>query len=101
MPGHQYTQTEYALQKVVENFGNLLSSLAEHHSTHTYAVVFRFCELENIDILVLRYLNTGVLPFGESSEEWLFDGEAKSFSIWETVIGTVSICKYWRKQQLS
>jgi hypothetical protein len=61
---------------VVESFSNLLSELAEHHLTHTYAVVFHFCQLENIDYLVLRYLNTGALPFEEFSEEWLFDGEA-------------------------
>jgi hypothetical protein len=24
---------------------------------------------------VLRYLNTGALPYKEYSEEWLFDGE--------------------------
>jgi hypothetical protein len=75
MPGHQCTLSEYALQKVVEAFGNLLFELAEHCFTHTYAVVFRFCQLENFDYLVLRYLNTGALPFEEFSEEWLFDGE--------------------------
>jgi hypothetical protein len=75
MPGHQYTQAEYALQKVVGSFGNLLFELAEHYLTLTYAVVFRFCELDSIDYLVLRYLNTGALPFEEFSEEWLFDGE--------------------------
>jgi len=76
MRGHQFTQAEYALQKVVESFGNLLFELAEHRLTHTYAVVFRFCQLENIDYLVLRYLNTGALPYKEFSEEWLFDREA-------------------------
>jgi len=75
MPGHQYTPAEYALQRVVESFGKLLSELAQYHLTHTYAVLFRFCKLENIDYLVLRYLNTGALPFKEYSEEWLFDGE--------------------------
>jgi len=75
MPGHQYTPAEYALQKIVESFGNLLSELAEHHLTHTYAVVFHFCEIENIDYLVLRNLNTGTLPFEEFCEEWLFEGE--------------------------
>jgi hypothetical protein len=49
--------------------------LAEHRLTHTYAVVFHFCQLENIDYLVLRYLNTGALPFEEFSEEWVFDDE--------------------------
>ena len=75
MPGHRYTPAEYALQRIVESFGNLLFELAEHCLTHTYAVVYRFCELENIDYLALRYLNTGILPFEEFSEEWLFDGE--------------------------
>jgi hypothetical protein len=75
MPGHQYTQIEYALQQKVESFGRLLSELEEHRLTHTYSVVFRWCQLEGIDYLVLRYINTGALPFEEFSEEWLFDGE--------------------------
>ena len=69
MPGHRYTQSEYALHQIVESFGNLLFSLEERHLTHTYRVVLRFCELENIDWLVLRYLRTGLLPFEEYSEE--------------------------------
>jgi hypothetical protein len=75
MPGDQCTAAEYALQRVVENFGNLLFALEEHHLTHTYAVVFCFCQLENINYLALGYLNTGAVPFREFSEEWLFDGE--------------------------
>jgi len=75
MPGHPYKPYEYALQRIVECFGKLLSELEEHHSTHTYSVVLLFCQLENIDYLVLRYLNTSALPFKEYSEEWLFDGE--------------------------
>jgi hypothetical protein len=75
MPGHQYTQAEYTLQRVVKSFGNSLFELAEHRFTHTYAVVFRFCQLQNIDYLVLRYLNIGALLFEEFSEEWLYDGE--------------------------
>jgi hypothetical protein len=62
MPGHQFTQAEYALQKIVHRFCNLLSTLEKHHLTHTNAVVLRFCQLENIDFLVLRYINTGTLP---------------------------------------
>ena len=76
MPGHNLTQSEYALQQVVEWFGNLLFSLYEHHLTHTYRVVLRFAQLENIDYLVLRYLNTGLLPCEEFSEDLLFDEEA-------------------------
>jgi hypothetical protein len=75
MPGHQYTPAEYALQRIVDSFGKLPFELEEHRLTHIDAVVFRFCQLENIDYLVLRYLNTGALPFEEYSEEWLFDGE--------------------------
>jgi len=75
MPAHQLTQSKYPLQQVVESFGNLLFTLGEHCLTYTYRVVFRFCELEDIDHLVLRYLNTGLLPFEESSMELLFEGE--------------------------
>jgi hypothetical protein len=75
MSGRHLTQSEYALQQVVELFGNLLIELEEAHLTHTYQTVFRFCQLENIDYMVLRYLNTGALPFEEWAEEWLFDGE--------------------------
>jgi hypothetical protein len=54
-------------------------------------VVFRFCQLENIDYLVLRYLNTGALPFEQWAEEWLFDGEVWSSFTLETDSGDVSI----------
>jgi hypothetical protein len=43
--------------------------LEEVGLTHTYRNVFRFCQIENIDSLVLRYLNTGVSPFKEWAEE--------------------------------
>jgi len=56
-------------------FGELLSQLAEDGLTHTYHVVFRFCELMNIQYLVLKYLNTGLSPFEELAEEWLYKGE--------------------------
>ena len=73
MPGHRYTQAEYALQQVVELFGNLLFSLTEHNLTHIYQVVFRFVQLESHDFLVLPYLNTGLLPFEEFSEDLWYD----------------------------
>ena len=75
MPGHGLTQSEYALQEVVEQFGNLLFSLEDHRLTHTYQVLLHCCELENIYYLVLTYLNTGLLPFEEFSEEQLSDGK--------------------------
>jgi hypothetical protein len=75
MSGQHLTQSEYALQEVVESFGDLLFQLEEARLIHTYQVVFRFCQLENIDYLVLRYLNAGALPFEEFAEEWLHVGE--------------------------
>ena len=75
MPGHRCTHSEYALQQIVEMFGNLLFSLHEHSLTHTYRVVFLFARLEDIDYLVLPYLNTGLLPFEEFSDDLLFDEE--------------------------
>jgi hypothetical protein len=76
MSGQQLPQSEYALQKVVESFGDLLFQLEEARLTHTYEVISHFCQLENIDYLVWRYLNTGALPFEEWAEEWLHNGDA-------------------------
>jgi hypothetical protein len=75
MPGHYYTQAEYALQQIVECFSNMLFELAEHRETHSYAVVVCFCEQDSIDYVVVRYLNTGTLSSEEYSKEWLCDGE--------------------------
>jgi len=75
VPGHLYTLAMYVLEKIVENFGKLLLQLKDHHLIHTYRVVLHFCQLENIDYLVLRYINTGALPSNKYSGEWLFDGE--------------------------
>jgi hypothetical protein len=75
MAGHQYKPAEYALQQVVERFGIMFSELAKHNVTHTCVVVFLFSQIENINYLVLRYLDTGALPFEEFSKVWLHNGE--------------------------
>jgi hypothetical protein len=75
MSGQQQTQSEYPLQQVVVLSRELLSQLAEAGLTRTYREVFCFCKLENIDNLVLRYLNTGLSPFEEWAEEWLHNRE--------------------------
>jgi hypothetical protein len=75
MSGRHLTQSEYALQQIVQSFSDLLFQLEEAHLTHTFRVVFRFCQLQNIDYLVLRYLNTSTLPFEEWAEKWLHEGE--------------------------
>jgi hypothetical protein len=73
--GRYVTKSEDSLQQVVVLIGERLSQLAKAHLTHTYHTVVRFWELDNIDYLVLRYLNTGAQPFEEWAEEWLHDGE--------------------------
>jgi hypothetical protein len=73
MSGRHLTQSAYALQQIVELSGDLLPRLEEVHFTHTYQVVFRFLQIENIDYLVLRFLNTGLLLYKEWAEEWLFN----------------------------
>ena len=75
MSGRRLSQSEYALQRIVVLFGDLLIQLEEAGLTRTYRDVFRFCELENIDYLVLRYVRTGAGPYEEWAEDWLHDGE--------------------------
>jgi hypothetical protein len=76
MPGHHYTPAMFALQRIVEAFGNVPYQSEEAHLTKTYRADFRICKLENIEYLVLTYLNTGALPHKEFIDDWLFDGEA-------------------------
>ena len=76
MSGAHPSPYEYALHKVVVLFGELLIQLAEAGLTHTYRDVLRYCELEIIHFLVLRYVNTGAGPYEEWAEDWLHEGEA-------------------------
>ena len=71
MSGQRLTQSEYAPQQIVVLFSELLIQLYEADWTRTCRDVIRFCKLENIDYLVLWYLNTGAPPFEEFAEEWL------------------------------
>jgi len=75
MSGAHLSQSEYALHRVVMLFGELLIQLDEAGLTLTYRDVLRYCELENIHYLVLRYVNTGAGPFEEWAEDWLHEGE--------------------------
>jgi hypothetical protein len=75
MSGQRLSHSEYALQQTVVLFGELLIQLNEAGFTRTYRDVLRYCELENINYLVLRYANTGAGPYEEFAEEWLQDGE--------------------------
>jgi hypothetical protein len=56
-------------------FGELLIPLDEAGLTLTYRDLLRYCELQNINYLVLRYVNTGAGPFEQWAEEWLHSGE--------------------------
>ena len=75
MSGRRLSQSEYALQQGVVLSGELLIQLDAAGLTHTYRDVLRYCELENINYLVLRYVNTCAGPFEEWAEDWLHDGE--------------------------
>jgi hypothetical protein len=75
MSGARLSQSKYALQRIVVLFGEPLIQLEEAGLTCTYLYVLRFCELENINYLVLSFVNTGVGPYEEFAEEWLHDGE--------------------------
>jgi hypothetical protein len=73
MSGRQLTQSEYARQQLIVLFGERLSQLEKAGLTRTNPDVLGFCELENINFLVLRYLNTGQSPFKEWAKEWLHE----------------------------
>ena len=90
IPRQQLTQSEFALEQTVDSFGNLLFQLEELHLTHTYGVVFRFCELEIVRFLALGYLITGTLQFEQFSKEWLFNREVWFSFISETDFGESS-----------
>jgi len=75
MSGQQLSHSEYALQQIVVLFGELLIQLDKAGLTHTYQDVLRYCELKNINYLVLRYVNTAARPFEEWAEERLHNGE--------------------------
>jgi hypothetical protein len=66
MSGRHFPQPEHALQQSVILFGKLLFQLDEPCLTNTYQVDFWVFERDNIDYLVLRFLNTCTPPF----EEW-------------------------------
>ena len=76
--GWRLTKSEYTLQLVIILFGKLLSHLAEAGFTCTDHNLCRICEIENINHLVLRYLNTGASPFQEWAEECLRKGKVYS-----------------------
>jgi len=69
------TQFQYAHQKNVEHFGDLIVQLDEQALTHISRVVWLFVISISIGYTVHRYVSTGLLPFEEYSEEWLHPGE--------------------------
>jgi hypothetical protein len=75
MSEQQLTQSEYALQQIVALFGEPLAQLPEAGVTRIYRHVFPFCELQNIDYLVFKYLITGLQPFEKWAEESLHEGQ--------------------------
>jgi hypothetical protein len=67
----------------------------------------RYYELENINNLILRYMNTGAGRYEEWSEEWLHDDEVfSSYTIetdcgegltWRALAGPTKEVESWEK----
>jgi len=55
--------------------------LAEVWLTQTYQEIFRFFNLERIDLPVLRYLITSTSHFEKWPQEWLHHGEVQFSNI--------------------
>jgi len=75
MSGHRLRQSQYAHQKTVEHFGNLIVHLDEQALTHISCMVWGFVMNIGIGYPVHRYVSTQLLSFEEYSEDWLFPGE--------------------------
>ena len=75
MPGHRLTQSQYAHQKNVEHFRNLIVQLDEQALTHIPRVVWLVVISIGIGYPVHRYVSTGLLLIEEFSEDSLFPGE--------------------------
>jgi len=52
-PEHHYTLAEYALQRMIKRFSNLIFQLDERSFTNTYWVVLPLGELQNIHYVAL------------------------------------------------
>jgi len=80
MPGHRLTQSQYAHQRVVEHFGDLIAQLDEQALTYISAVVWSFTISIGIGYPVHQYISTGLLSFEEFSEDSLFPGSVSNGS---------------------
>ena len=72
MPQFRLTESEYALQKKVESFRDIIFTLEEETWTHLSQVVLLYPQCERIDYLLHSYLSTKLVPFEEYSEEHSF-----------------------------
>jgi len=63
MSGRRLRESEYIIQQVILYFGELDFQLVKAGVNGTNREGLFLWELENIDCLVFRYLNTGELPF--------------------------------------
>lgn len=70
MPGQQLTKPQYALQKKVKLFSDLIFQLEGQRLIHITQVVYYFTHSIDIGYLVHWYFSTVLLPFEECSEDW-------------------------------
>ena len=76
MPGLRLTQSQYAHQRDVKTFGDLIFDFEGYCLIHISRVIPQYPILEGICYKVHRYLSLGLRPFKEFSENYLFPGEA-------------------------
>jgi len=77
MPGPRLTQSQYAHQKSVEHFRDLIVQPKEQHLRHISRVEWHFVISIVIGYPVHQYRSTGLLPFEEYLEDWLYPGAAE------------------------
>jgi len=75
IPGLRLSPPQYAHQKNVEHFGDLIVQLEEQSWTHITQVVWLFVISISIGNPVHPYTSTGLLAFKEFSKAWLHPGK--------------------------
>jgi len=69
------THSQYAHQRVVATFGDLIIYFHERGSTHISRALSFSAIIEGVGYEVHRYITTGALPYEEWSEERLWTDE--------------------------
>jgi len=80
MSGYRLPQSQYAHQKNVKSFEDLMFTLKEHHLIQISRLNTCCLEYKPVFYKVHQYLHVDLLPFEEFSENCLYSGEALTSS---------------------